>query len=177
MGRGISTAGFRIGKYTYWGNFQWTPTISGLGPGIYSILYYQQPAVPQLPTRSNGVSFSASQEIGGKWGAYVQASNASGANTPITTSVAFCGIRNDPFGLNPMDQAGLAFAWNKTNFAANGVTAAEARRPELVAELYYAYTVFKGLRITPDLQVFFHPALAPQTAVGAVLTICSTAFF
>ena len=35
-----------------------------------------------------------------------------------------------------------------------------------MAELYYAYTVFKGLRITPDLQLLFHPALAPQTAVG-----------
>lgn len=177
LGRGISTAGFRTGKYTYWGNFQWTPTIAGLGPGIYSVLYYQQPAVPQLPTRSNGISFSASQEIGGKWGAYVRVSNASGANTPITTSVAFGGIRNDPFGRNPTDQAGLAFAWNKTNFTASGVTAAAARRSELVAEIYYAYTVFKGLHITPDLQLFFHPALAPRTAVGAVFTICSTTFF
>jgi Carbohydrate-selective porin, OprB family len=176
-GREITTEGYQAGKYTYWGNFQWTPTIPSLGKGIYSILYYEQPAVPAAPTHSNGISFSASQEIGNKWGAFIRGSNASGAGTLITTSVAIGGVRNDPFDRNPLDQAGLAFAWDKTDYVANGVTPATARGSELVTELYYAFTVFKGMQITPDVQLFFHPALAPNTATAAVFTIRSTFFF
>jgi carbohydrate-selective porin OprB len=133
--------------------------------------------VPQLPTGSNGISFSASQAINDAWGAFVRVSNASGAGALVETSVAFGGIRNDPFGRNPLDQAGLAFAWNKINYAANGVTPASARQSELVAELYYNYTIFKGLQITPDVQIFIHPALAPQTNAAAVFTVRTTALF
>jgi hypothetical protein len=176
-GRTISTDGFRTGKDTYWGNVQWTPTVPGFGDGIYSLLYYEQPGVPESPIPSRGVSFSASQEIGRKWGAFVRISNASGDATPIMTSIAFGGVRNDPFGRYPLDQAGLAFAWDKTNFAATGVTSAEARPSELVTELYYAFTVFKGLQITPDVQLFFHPALSPNTAIAATFTIRSTFIF
>ncbi len=93
------------------------------------------------------------------------------------TSIAFGGVRNDPFGRYPLDQAGLAFAWDKTNFAATGVTSAEARPSELVTEFYYAFTVFKGLQITPDMQLFFHPALSPNTATAAMFTIRSTFIF
>jgi Carbohydrate-selective porin, OprB family len=176
-GREITSEGYRTGKYTYWGNFQWKPNFSGLGDGIYSILYYSQPAVPDLPTHSAGISFSASQELGEKWGVFARVSNASGANTPIMTSVAIGGVRNDPFGRNSMDHAGLAFAWNQTNFVGNGVTSVEARHSELVTELYYANTIFKGLQITPDVQVYFHPALAPNTSTAAVFSIRSTFFF
>jgi hypothetical protein len=176
-GREISTNGFRTGKYTYWGNVQWTPTVPGFGEGIYSILHYEQPGLPGAPVPSSGISFSASQEIGQKWGAFVRISNASGDGTPIMTSIAFGGVGNDPFGRNPLDQAGLAFAWDKTNFAANGVASAEARPSELVAELYYAFTVFKGLQVTPDVQLFFHPALSPNAATAAVFTLRSTFFF
>jgi carbohydrate-selective porin OprB len=86
-------------------------------------------------------------------------------------------VRNDPFGRNSMDHAGLAFAWNQTNFVGNGVTSVEARHSELVTELYYANTIFKGLQITPDVQVYFHPALAPNTSTAAVFSIRSTFFF
>ena len=176
-GRQISADGVRTGKYTYWGNFQWTPTTFSIGKGIYSILYYEQPVVPDAPVSSKGISFSASQEIGDKWGAFVRISNASGAGSPIMSSIAYGGVLNDPFARNPLDQVGLAFAWNKVNYAANGVTSAEARPSELVSEVYYAYTVFKGLQITPDVQLFLHPALAPNTATAAVFTIRSTLFF
>jgi hypothetical protein len=176
-GREITADSYHQGKYTYWANFQWRPEFSGVGKGIYSILYYDQPAVPDLPTHSNGISFSGSQELGEKWGVFARASNASGANTPINTSIAIGGVRNDPFGRNSMDQAGLAFAWNQTNFVGNGVTSAEARHSELVTELYYACTIFKGLQISPDVQVYFHPALAPDTSTAAVFSIRSTFFF
>jgi hypothetical protein len=176
-GRQITARGFQTGKYNYWGNIQWNPTVPNLGSGTYSLLVYRQPIVPQLPTGSNGISFSASQAINDAWGAFVRVSNASGAGALVETSVAFGGIRNDPFGRNPLDQAGLAFAWNKINYAANGVTPASARQSELVAELYYNYTIFKGLQITPDVQIFIHPALAPQTNAAAVFTVRTTALF
>jgi hypothetical protein len=176
-GSEITTRGFQTGKYTYFGNIQWTPTFASLGDGTYSLLYYQQPAVPDAPTVSNGISFSASQAIGKDWGAFIRINNASGATTAITTSVAVGGIRQDPFGRNASDQAGFAFAWDKTNFTANGVTPDEARPAELAGEFYYVYSVFKGLQVTPDIQMFLHPALAPHTSTAAVFTIRSTILF
>ena len=42
---------------------------------------------------------------------------------------------------------------------------------------YYHYTIFKGLRLTPDIQFYFDPALNPRAGAAAVLTIRTTAFF
>jgi len=43
-----------------------------------------------------------------------------------------------------------------------------------VGELYYNFTVFKGMQITPDVQVYFHPALAQNTGTAAVFSIRTT---
>jgi hypothetical protein len=41
----------------------------------------------------------------------------------------------------------------------------------------YSYTVFKGLRLTPDIQLYLDPALHPGTGSTAVFTIRTAAFF
>ena len=49
-----------------------------------------------------------------------------------------------------------------------------ARSSEWVGELYYNLTVFKAMQITPDVQVYLHPALAQNTGAAAVFSIRTT---
>jgi hypothetical protein len=171
-GETVTVSGFRNNQIAYFLNAQWTPSF--LAGGTYSILYYDQPSVPQQPSESQGVSFSAVQNLNATYGLFLRVNNASGDAIPIETSVAFGGIVHNPFGRNRLDQAGIGVAWDQTNQAAVG---APARGSEWVSELYYSYTVFKALQLTPDLQVYFNPALAPNTSVAAVFSLGATLNF
>lgn len=111
------------------------------------------------------------QNLNATYGLFLRVNNASGDAIPIETSVAFGGIVNNPFGRNRLDQAGIGVAWDQTNRAAVG---GPSRGSEWVSELYYNYTVFKPLQLTPDLQVYFNPALAPNTSVAAVFLLRTT---
>jgi Carbohydrate-selective porin, OprB family len=175
-GQSISVQGYQNGELLYWGNAQWTPNCAGWGQGIYSLLAYHQPFIPMISDSSTGISFSASQEITEQWGAFLRLSNATGNDLAVRASIAFGGVRNDPFGHNPSDQAGLGFAWNKTNHSNVGMLPGGIRDGEWTSELYYRYTVFKGLSLTPDVQIFFNPSLAPQSG-AAVFTLRSTLSF
>lgn len=169
FGNTLTTAGYSNGQIAWFGDAQWTPDI--LAGGSYGILYYSQPPVPLQPTASQGISFSASQNLDARFGIFLRVSNASGAAIPITTSIGFGGIVNDPFGSNRPDQAGLGFAWNKVNQAEVGNT---NRHAEQASEVYYAVAVSKGLQITPDVQVTLKPVLAPSTTIATVFSIRMT---
>ena len=168
-GQSLTTSGFRNNQIAYFGAAQWTP--SYLAGGTYGIIYYSQPAVPLQPSASHGVSFSAVQNLNERYGLFLCANNASGDAIPIETSVAFGGIVNDPFGRTRPDQAGIGVAWNKTNTATVGEP---SRGSEWVAELYYSYAVFKALQLTPDLQVYLKPVLAPNTSIAGVFSLRTT---
>jgi Carbohydrate-selective porin, OprB family len=168
----LTARGFSTGKYAYFVAGEWAPNL--LGGGTYDIIGYSQPSVPQQPSNSLGVSFSAVQNIDAKWGLFLRANGASGTAIPIETSVAWGGIYTDPFHRNKLDQVGLGIFWDKTNLKAVGQP---ARNAEWGAELYYSYTVFKGLRLTPDIQLYLDPALKPGAGPAAVFTIRTTAFF
>jgi hypothetical protein len=170
----LSTPGFSAGKHAYFIAGEWAPKL--LGGGAYSLIGYSQPSVPQQPsdTTTLGVSFSAVQNIDPKWGLFLRANGASGTATPIETSVAWGGIRNNPFERNKLDQAGLGIFWDKTNLKAVGQP---ARNAEWGAELYYNYALFKALWVTPDIQLYLDPALKPGAGPAAVFTIRTTALF
>ena len=171
-GQILTTRGFSTGKYAYFAAGEWTPNF--VEGGSYGLLGYAQPSVPQQPSSSKGISFSGVQDIGPKWGVFLRANHASGSAIPIATSVAWGAIYNDPLGRNPLDRVGLGMFSDKTNFKALGQP---ARNTEWGTELYYHYTIFKGLRLTPDIQFYFDPALNPRAGAAAVLTIRTTAFF
>jgi carbohydrate-selective porin OprB len=120
------------------------------------------------------LSFNAVQNIDPKWGLFLRANGASGTAIPIEASVAWGGIYNNPFRHNKLDQLGLGIFWNKTNLAA---LSQPARNAEWGSEIYYNFTIFKGLRFTPDVQLYFDPALHPGSGPAAVFTIRTTAFF
>ena len=168
-GEALTTNGFGNGKLAYFLTAQWSPTY--LAGGTYSVLYYNQPSVPQQPSASQGVSFSAVQNVNATYGLFLRANNASGNATPIETSIAFGGVMNNPVGRNRLDQAGLGLAWDKTNQTAVG---GPARGSEWVSELYYNFTVFKAMQLTPDVQVYLNPALAPNTSIAAVFSLRTT---
>jgi Carbohydrate-selective porin, OprB family len=171
-GATLTTGGLNGGHIAYFVSAQWMPKI--LAGGAYSILYYAQPSVPQQPSASQGVSFSASQNITARYGVFLRADNASGSANPIETSVAFGGIVNNPFGRSSLTQVGLGFAWNWTNLAYAG---GPFRRTEQLGELYCNVAVSKALQVTPDVQVYFKPALSPDTAMVAVFTLRTTINF
>ena len=168
----LATGGFTQGKYAYFLAARWTPHF--LGGGRYSLVAYTQPAVPNQPSRSQGISFSAAQSLGHKLGLFLRVNNASGAVTPIETSVAWGGVYQDPLRRNDQDQIGAGLFWNKTNHA---VVVQAARAAEWGAEIYYNLTIIKGLQVTPDLQMFFDPARMPGASPAVVFTLRSTVFF
>lgn len=163
----FSTLG--LGQYAWFLYGAWSPTLTGLGRGQYALLYYNQPSVPAQPRAGDGFSFSASQPIGKTWGLFLRANTASNSSWNIQSSVATGGVMNDPLGRNPLDQIGLGMAWNKTNM--NLYPAAYARQSETMMELYWVTTFGKRLQITPDVQLYFQPALTPNTGMAAVFTI------
>jgi carbohydrate-selective porin OprB len=107
-------------------------------------------------------------------GLSLRANNARGTLIPIETSIAWGGICNDPFRRNPLDQVGLGIFWDKTNLKAVNQP---ARSSEWGSELYYNYVLFKGLWLTPDVQLYLTPALHPRADPAAVFTIRTTALF
>ena len=170
-GDALSSRGFATGKYAYFVAGEWVPNF--LGGGAYSLLGYSRPSVPQQPSNSLAVSFNAVQNIDAKWGVFLCANGASGTAIPIETSVVWGGIYNNPFGRNKLDQVGLGIFWDKTNHKVGQ----PARNAEWGAELYYNYTIFKGLWLTPDIQLYFDRALNPGAGPAAVFTIRTTVFF
>ena len=171
-GDSLTTRGLSAGQYAYFMAGEWAPSL--LGGGAYSILGYSQPSVPQQPSSSRGLSLNAVQNIDAKWGLFLRANGASGTAIPIEASVAWGGICNDPIHHNRLDQLGLGVFWNKTNLAA---LSQPARNAEWGSEIYYRFTIFKGLRFTPDIQFYFDSALHPGSGPAAVFAVRTTAFF
>jgi hypothetical protein len=170
----LTASGFHHGRLVRWGNAQWTPKINGLGNGVYSLLIYEQPFVPLVASHSTGISFSASQELTNRYGAFLRINNATGSDLPVRTSYAAGGVWNDPLVRNGNDQLGLAVGWDKTNRLSSIV---DARAGEWVTEVFYRANIFKGMHITPNVQVFWNPALAPEASPTAVFTLRTTVSF
>lgn len=169
----FSTAG--QGQYGWFGYGAWTPTVGKWGQGSYSLLYYNQPGVTLQPRASEGLSFSASQPIGDKWGLFLRANTAWHSSFQIQSSIAGGFIYNDPLQRSSHDQIGFAVAWNAVNQALYSGT--YVRPSETMMELYWAWSVYKTVLVTPNVQLYLQPALTPSSEVAAVFTIRVTQLF
>jgi hypothetical protein len=191
LGATVTDRGYRTGQYAYFASAQWAPSFI---PGSrFNILWYTQPAVPEFPSRSNGFSVSAAQSIGADWSVFVRANQASGTDNPIATSIGVGLIRNNLFQRGKEDQAGIGIFWDKTNMGAATLMPPEEafgvsdplypviRGAEWGTEIYYRFSVFKGLQVTPDVQLFFGSTFGggptQQSGTVAVFTVRSTLFF
>jgi carbohydrate-selective porin OprB len=163
------------GQYAWFGYGAWSPTVGRWGQGTYSLLYYNQPGISLQPVASEGLSFSASQQIGTKWGLFLRANTAWRSSFAIQSSIAGGGVYNDPLRRGPYDQIGLAVAWNATNMSVFQGTF--ARPSETMLELYWTWAVFNTILITPNVQLYLQPALSPSDYAAAVFTIRLTQQF
>lgn len=168
-GQRIQFSTFGNGQYAWFGYAQWRPVISGLGASQFSLLFYQQPKVPVQMQASQGWSLNLVQNINDKWAIFARANTATGAISPIASSLAGGFIINNPLGGTRGDQIGVGAAWNKTNTAFfNGM---RLRPSEFVVETYWNVVWQKILQIGPSVQVIFNPALQPGAPAAGVFTL------
>ncbi len=157
-GRNLTVQGLGGDSLAWFGYVQWQPEFAGLGSGQYSMVFYGVPTVP-AQGQTRGWSLSASQSLGERWAIFGRANGARGYLTPIRQSYALGVSLDDPLGLHPKDQVGLALGFSQ---AAPPPTLPSEARNEKVLELYWNTTVFDALVITPSLQYIRDPSLQPE---------------
>ena len=161
--------------YTTFGYVAYTPTIKGLGDAEISLLLYNQPAVTEQPQTTNGWSLNLSQNIGEKFSVFARVNEVSGSMEEIRQSWVLGGVYNNPLDRNPLDQIGLAYAYNKIDEAAVGEQI--SHKAEQVIEAYWAWGIGDMLTITPDVQLYINPALNQKSDYGVVTSLRATVFF
>lgn len=174
-GHRIQFSSFGQGYYSWFGYAQWKPVINGLGSAQYSVLYYQQPAIPALIGASQGWSLNMVQNLNQQWGVFLRANSATGNISQISASIAGGVILNNPFGGSYGDQWGLGAAWNKTNKAYYPYQF--TRDGEFVAETYLNIIATKMIQWGPSVQIILNPALNPHSGAAGVFTLRATGLF
>jgi len=174
-GGSIKTNNLHEEHYTSFASLTYSPTFENSGAGQYSILLYNQPGVQQQTETTNGWSLNMSQNFGEKLSLFARANGVSGHTATINQSYVLGGVYNDPLDRNPLDQIGLAFAYNKIDEKAVGSNL--AHHSEKIIEAYWAWGVSKWMTITPDVQFYIDPAENQKSNHAAVFTLRSTFFF
>ena len=174
-GNRISSSNLDEKHFTTFGYLSYNPTISGLGDGQYSFLYYNQPWVDAQPQTTNGWSINASQNIGEKWSLFGRINGVSKDIEEIDNSYVLGAVMNNPFNRNPLDQIGLAVALNHINEDAVGEDL--EHNWEKILEGYVTLGVSKWMTITPDIQIYFDPALSPKSNNAFTFSLRATLFF
>ena len=161
--------------YATFGYIAYSPTIKGLGAGQYSVLLYNQPWVEEQKQTTNGWSVNLSQAIGDKLTVFGRVNGVSGSTAEINQSWVLGMVYNNPLDRNPLDQIGLAFAYNKIDGKAVGEEL--SHDSEKVLEAYWAWGISKWMTITPDIQFYIDPALNPKSDYGTVFSLRASFFF
>lgn len=174
-GESISTRNLNESHYTTFGSISYTPTVKGLGAGEYSVLVYNQPWVDEQKETTNGWSLNFSQDLGEKWAVFGRVNGVSGSTAEINQSWVLGTVLNNPIDRNPLDQIGLAFAYNKIDEAAVGEPLNS--NSEKVIEAYWAWGISKWMTLTPDIQFYIDPALNPKSDTATVVSLRGTVFF
>jgi porin len=172
-GKTIQFSSFGDGQYTWFVYTQWNPQFKRLGSSQFSFLYYRSPSVPEQASTS-GWSFNGVQNLNDNWGLFLRANGADGYTTPIKTSIAGGGVLNNPLNRDKLGQIGLGIAWDQ---AAKPPANPSSARDEWVMEAYWAWTFVKGFQITPDVQLYVHPALNPGQSNVWVFSLRSSILF
>ena len=166
----LSVPGLDSGENAWLGYAQWTPRHSGLGPGQYSLTYYESPSTPQQ-SATRGWSVNAVQDLDEIWAVFGRANSASGYATPVGASYVLGRAVNDPLDRSPTDQIGLAVGYSE---ASGPIAAPPGRRGEAILEAYWSWTLFGGLLFTPDVQFYLEPALDANGSSAWVLSLRAT---
>lgn len=174
-GISIKTNNLHEEHFTTFGSLSYTPTISGLGSGQYSIMLYNQPGVEGQTETTNGWSLNLSQNIGEKLSVFARVNGVTGHVADINRSWVLGMVYNNPLDRNPLDQIGLAVAYNEVDEKAVGSEV--AHNNEKIIETYWAWGVSKWMTITPDIQLYIDPAENQKSDYATVFTLRTTFFF
>jgi porin len=157
----------------WFGYAEWAPKVDGLGPGRYSLLYYQAPTVP-AQARTKGWSLNAVQQLSDRWAVFGRANRAYEFVTPVRASYALGIAMNNPLGRSATDQIACALGYSDT--APPPVNPPGARN-EKILETYWTWTFGKGLLVTPAAQYILDPALNPSRSGVWILSLRTTLLF
>ena len=161
--------------YATFGSITYSPTLKGIGASEYSLLIYNQPWVKEQQQTTNGWSLNLSQDFGEKFSLFARINGVSGNIANFKNSYVIGGVYNNPLDRNPLDQIGLAAAYNKINKKAIGTDTKHDF--ETVLEAYWAWGISKWMTLTPDIQFYIHPALNNKSDYAGVYTLRATIFF
>ena len=153
----------------------YTPTINNLGQSEISVLMYNQPGVKAQPETTNGWSINLSQNIGEKLAIFGRINGVSGSVATINQSWVLGGVYNNPLNRNPLDQIGLAFAYNKIDEKAVGSSI--DHNSEKIIEAYWAWGISKWATLTPDIQFYIDPAQNAKSDYATTFSLRATIFF
>lgn len=171
-GNKIQTNTFHKHQYTSFASVSYTPTVKGWGSGEYALLVYNQPSTDEQPGTSNGWSLNLMQNFG-KWGVFTRINGVS-KDEPIKQSYALGTVYNNPLGRNALDQIGVAVVLNKLNKSVNG---AGTRNNESLMEAYWAWGFTNFLTLTPDIQLYYHPAGDRKQKTATVASLRANLIF
>lgn len=174
-GTSVQLNNFSDEHYTSFASLFYTPTIKGLGAGQYSVMLYNVPGVKKQPETTNGWSLNISQDLGEKLAIFGRVNGVSGHTATINQSYVLGAVYNNPLDRNPLDQIGLAFAYNKIDEDAVGSKL--NHDSEKIIEGYWAWGISKWMTLTPDIQFYIDPASNPKSDYATVFTLRSTFFF
>ena len=120
-------------------------------------MVYNQPSVSEQPQTTNGWSVNLQQALNEKFAIFGSLSGVSGSVATINQSYTVGTVYNNPLDRNDLDQIGLAYAYNHIDEDAVGSETYHSA--EQVIEAYWAWGIGKWATITPDIQMYIHPAL------------------
>ncbi|MFI3241354.1 MAG: carbohydrate porin [Alphaproteobacteria bacterium] len=154
----IHTNDHTFEEITTFGVINYNPQFEGLGSSEFSLLVYDQPSTVYQPQNNTGYSINVMQNLNETWGVFGRINWTTDAPDGIDKSYVIGGVMNNPLGRNPLDQIGLAYAYNELNTDKTNGNTSYDKGQESTLEAYWAWGVSNFLTITPDLQVYFTPA-------------------
>lgn len=145
---GLSTDAWKQGNRGYLVEAALTPSIAGLGDGIYRLTWSLDEANATLP-RMETWSISADQDFGTRVGGFARYAQADTTFRDFRRRAALGFQIKKPFGFTH-DRFGLGGWW--------GDPSDPTLRDERGIEMFYNAQVSPYLQVTPDVQVVFDPA-------------------
>jgi hypothetical protein len=172
-GQAVSAKNFNNTCCASFGYVQWTPHFHGMGSAQYSFSYFFTPSIP-TQSATSGWSVNAVQNLNETWAVFARANGANGFVTSIKSSYALGVAMNNPLKRASADQIALAVGLSE---AASPPTNPPNTRNEKPIEVYWTWTFFGGLLLTPAVQFILDPALNPTRSSVSVLSLRATFAF
>ncbi|AAP05470.1 carbohydrate porin [Chlamydia caviae] len=160
-------------RYNFYGYFSWAPQ-SCLGAGQYSALIYSTRNVPQQPVQTTGWSLNFGQYLGEKLYVFGRWNGSTGTAVNLNRSHVLGLASANPINRNPKDLLGAACSMSKVN--PKVVTDKKIRKYETVIETFATVGFGPHLSLSPDLQVYIHPARRPDRRSATVYSIRANFF-